>query len=489
MPRCGRRGRERCITAGDREGSPAGRAKTRLCPPCAPEQAAALAEAALRDTLEVVFATPAARRVLVLDGDPTRWRGRGWRSIAQRGDGLAQRLGNAFADVGGPGAAGRDGHAAADRASCWPTGCGAARFDAVLGPAHDGGYWSVGLQRPHATRVPRCPDELRRRRCARQRERFAALGLTTYEQPCAARRGHDRRRAGGRPPGARLAVRRRAGGDRVTPAAGSSTPTACAAAPGTSWWSGFADGTAASAAADALDWRSPTRSTSGRCSALRGPVLDVGCGPGRHLHALARRGVFGLGVDLSPVGGRAGARRRRAARSSARSSTSCPGPVTGAARCCWTATSGSAAIPRGCCDGSAGCWRLRGAALVELRAARARQRPHADPAGGPGADERLVRLGRGVGHRRRRGRRRGRTSGRALLVRERALVRAALRAGVASGRDRGEPARTSAGRPPSRVTSRRALSERNASIGWPASSISRASARLGQPACRSAATG
>jgi SAM-dependent methyltransferase len=33
---------------------------------------------------------------------------------------------------------------------------------------------------------------------------------------------------------------------------------------------------------------------------LDGPVLDVGCGPGRHLHALARRGVFGLGVDLCP---------------------------------------------------------------------------------------------------------------------------------------------------------------------------------------------
>jgi SAM-dependent methyltransferase len=33
----------------------------------------------------------------------------------------------------------------------------------------------------------------------------------------------------------------------------------------------------------------------------RGPVLDVGCGPGRHLHALAKRGVFALGVDLSPV--------------------------------------------------------------------------------------------------------------------------------------------------------------------------------------------
>lgn len=34
---------------------------------------------------------------------------------------------------------------------------------------------------------------------------------------------------------------------------------------------------------------------------VRGPELDVGCGPGRHLHALARRGMFALGVDLSPV--------------------------------------------------------------------------------------------------------------------------------------------------------------------------------------------
>lgn len=31
----------------------------------------------------------------------------------------------------------------------------------------------------------------------------------------------------------------------------------------------------------------------------RGPVIDLGCGPGRHLHALARRGVFALGVDIS----------------------------------------------------------------------------------------------------------------------------------------------------------------------------------------------
>jgi SAM-dependent methyltransferase len=31
------------------------------------------------------------------------------------------------------------------------------------------------------------------------------------------------------------------------------------------------------------------------------PVLDIGCGPGRHLAALAAAGHYGLGLDLSPV--------------------------------------------------------------------------------------------------------------------------------------------------------------------------------------------
>lgn len=33
----------------------------------------------------------------------------------------------------------------------------------------------------------------------------------------------------------------------------------------------------------------------------RGPVLDVGCGPGRHVLALARRGVMALGIDITPA--------------------------------------------------------------------------------------------------------------------------------------------------------------------------------------------
>jgi SAM-dependent methyltransferase len=32
-----------------------------------------------------------------------------------------------------------------------------------------------------------------------------------------------------------------------------------------------------------------------------GPVLDVGCGPGRHVLALAHRGAVAVGVDISPI--------------------------------------------------------------------------------------------------------------------------------------------------------------------------------------------
>ena len=59
----------------------------------------------------------------------------------------------------------------------------------------------------------------------------------------------------------------------------------------------FRDGTTRPASLDR--WVNGADAVDERVLAhLPGPVLDVGCGPGRHLHALARRGVFGLGVDI-----------------------------------------------------------------------------------------------------------------------------------------------------------------------------------------------
>jgi SAM-dependent methyltransferase len=62
----------------------------------------------------------------------------------------------------------------------------------------------------------------------------------------------------------------------------------------------FSDGTIVPLAL--ARWLAPADATEEELlSTIDGPVLDVGCGPGRHLHALAARGVFALGVDLSDV--------------------------------------------------------------------------------------------------------------------------------------------------------------------------------------------
>src|SRR6201997_2625355 len=79
-----------------------GRVKTRLAPPCTHEQAAALAEAALAATLHTVLPVPAARRVLVLDGEPGPWLPPGFDVVPQCGGPLDERLAAAFAGADGP---------------------------------------------------------------------------------------------------------------------------------------------------------------------------------------------------------------------------------------------------------------------------------------------------------------------------------------------------------------------------------------------------
>jgi rSAM/selenodomain-associated transferase 1 len=157
-----------------------GRSKTRLCPPCLPAQAARLAEAALRDTLEVVRSVPACRHVLALDGDATRWCGYGFEILAQRGTGLDERLENAFGDVRGPALlVGMDTPQLTAELLC--DGLEALNaYTAVLGPADDGGYWSVGMRAPSPGAfqgVAMSAEDT----YERQRARFDEIGLSTYE--------------------------------------------------------------------------------------------------------------------------------------------------------------------------------------------------------------------------------------------------------------------------------------------------------------------
>ncbi|MEA2188458.1 MAG: uncharacterized protein QOK16_3469 [Solirubrobacteraceae bacterium] len=159
-----------------------GRSKTRLCPPCTPRQAAALAEAALRDTLAAVGAAPvAARRVLVLDGAPGDWAD-GFEILAQRGDGLDERLAAAFTDLDGPlFLIGMDTPQLAP--DLIADGLRALEAcDACLGPAPDGGYWGIGLRDPTAEAVLGVPMSVRTTHAA-QAARLRALGRDALVLP------------------------------------------------------------------------------------------------------------------------------------------------------------------------------------------------------------------------------------------------------------------------------------------------------------------
>lgn len=137
-----------------------GRVKTRLCPPLRPHEAADVAAAALLDSLTAARAVPQAAVVVVLTGalDQAARRAElrnaldGVEVVAQRGDGLGERIAAAHVD-GGRGRRtlqiGMDTPqvdaallAEADRTLTAPD------VDAVLGPAADGGWWAFGLRRP-----------------------------------------------------------------------------------------------------------------------------------------------------------------------------------------------------------------------------------------------------------------------------------------------------------------------------------------------------
>jgi glycosyltransferase A (GT-A) superfamily protein (DUF2064 family) len=120
-----------------------GRVKTRLCPPFTPHQSAALAAAALRDTLDAADAAAARQRVLALDGDGAAWLRPGWRLVPQCAGGLDRRLAAALAQ-GGP-ASVLVGMDTPQLRAHHLAQVDLSKHDACLGLAADGGYWAIGL--------------------------------------------------------------------------------------------------------------------------------------------------------------------------------------------------------------------------------------------------------------------------------------------------------------------------------------------------------
>ncbi|MGW5325354.1 TIGR04282 family arsenosugar biosynthesis glycosyltransferase [Streptomyces sp. NPDC004014] len=156
-----------------------GRVKTRLTPPFSPAQAAALAEAALADTLRAVARAPAGRRLLVLDGRPGPWLPPGFDVVPQCAGGLDERLADAFAHCSGPALLiGMDtpqvtpALLTVDFSDC----------DACFGPAEDGGFWALGLARPEPALLRGVPMSTPVTGAV-QRERLVSAGLRVRDLP------------------------------------------------------------------------------------------------------------------------------------------------------------------------------------------------------------------------------------------------------------------------------------------------------------------
>ncbi|MFG1808112.1 DUF2064 domain-containing protein [Streptomyces sp. NPDC049040] len=160
-----------------------GRVKTRLTPPYAPREAAALAAAALADSLAAVLATPADRRWLVLDGSPGDWLPPGLEVVPQVAGGLDERLAAAFAACTGPALLiGMDTPQVTPELLGEAVAPGPDGADAWFGPAVDGGFWAIGMASPDPALLRGVPMSTASTGRA-QRDRLVAAGLTVRDLP------------------------------------------------------------------------------------------------------------------------------------------------------------------------------------------------------------------------------------------------------------------------------------------------------------------
>lgn len=166
----------------------AGRVKTRLCPPCTPQEAADIAEAALADTLDAAVRSSADEVIVALDGEPGPWLPAGVHVVPQVDADFDRRLAAAWDEatrVTGTGGV----QIGMDTPQVTPAlldeavdALDAPDIDAVLGLAADGGWWAIGL---HAADdrvfagVPMSTDHTG----ADQRGRLDTLGLRVDDLP------------------------------------------------------------------------------------------------------------------------------------------------------------------------------------------------------------------------------------------------------------------------------------------------------------------
>ncbi|MGZ0153111.1 DUF2064 domain-containing protein [Kribbella sp. WER1] len=273
-----------------------GRVKTRLQTEFTPREAAALARASLVDTLSAVRAT-GARGVISLEGTPGTWLPRGFEVVAQRGHGLGERIAAAFedADDGSPMLlVGMDTPQVTPELLGFEWG----GYDAVLGLTEDGGYWCLGLRTPDRRALAGVPmstehtgrDQLRRLRALGMRVGMLptlrdmdtpkdAAYLAAEFPELRVSRLYARLLHSAHPG---LLFEQALGGTARVVATGIDGRTVPALSELERW----------AAPADEVD-----RLALSRCE---GPVLDIGCGPGRIVTALAERGIPALGVDVSP---------------------------------------------------------------------------------------------------------------------------------------------------------------------------------------------
>ncbi len=142
-----------------------GHTKTRLSPPLSPEQAAALYECFLKDTLDLMRSVPGVQPALAyLPQDAAAYfagLAPDFDLLPQQGSDLGSRLDNAlthYLELGYSGAAVMD-----SDGPTLPPRCLELAFerleaaDVVLGPCDDGGYYLIGLKKP----APRLLREVR----------------------------------------------------------------------------------------------------------------------------------------------------------------------------------------------------------------------------------------------------------------------------------------------------------------------------------------